>query len=114
MAFDTLLDPVTLYALLALGMGASAYLFLTLKKELRALETRFWRRQNELEKMVQDLDGRLQRARVELKEAGEQTALAAAPAGPLEGMNFTKRSQALRLLRRGQGPEHVAAALHLP
>jgi len=29
-------------------------------------------------------------------------------------MNFSKRSQALRMMRKGEDPERVAAALNLP
>jgi len=32
-------------------------------------------------------------------------------AGPKQGMNLTRRSQALRMHRLGQSPENIAAAL---
>jgi cell division protein FtsB len=40
---------------------------------------------------------------------------APAPAGvPRSGFNLSKRSQALRLHRRGEAPEQIAASLELP
>ena len=40
---------------------------------------------------------------------------AGGPAGPLRsGLNLTKRSQALRMHRRGESPAEIAAALDLP
>lgn len=113
MALDYLISPVTQYALLAFGLAAASGLFLTLKKEIRASGVASLRRHQTLETAVQALTAELARARHELKEAEEEIALSAAPAGPISSMNFTKRSQALRMLRRGEGPEHVAATLHL-
>ncbi|MGH7489225.1 MAG: hypothetical protein ACREMY_27020, partial [bacterium] len=113
MALDYLMSPVTQYALLAVGLGAASALFLTLKKELRVAEAVSLRRHRSLETALHSLGLQLEQARNALKEAEEEIALSAAPAGPVSGMNFTTRSQALRMLRRGQGPEHVAAALHI-
>jgi DNA-binding NarL/FixJ family response regulator len=50
----------------------------------------------------------LQRA---LEEAEGQSA---ASARPIAGMNMTKRGQVLRMYRRGEQPEQIAAALTLP
>jgi len=36
------------------------------------------------------------------------------PAGPRPGLNMSKRSQALRLHRRGESAEQIAAALQVP
>lgn len=113
MALDYLISPVTQYALLAFGLAAAAGLFLTLKKEIRANRLASIRRHERLEAAVQALTVQLEQARHQLKEAEEEIALSAAPQGPISGMNFTKRSQALRLLRRGEEPRSVAAALHL-
>lgn len=112
MALDYLLSPLTEYTLLALGLGAASYLFLTLKKELRVLKLRCSRREQTLEEALQALVMRLEQTRGELKQAREERDQVP-PAGPISGMNFTKRGQALRMLRRGEGSEHVAAALHL-
>ena len=113
MPLDYLIHPVIEYALLALGLGASAYLFVTLKNEMRTVEGRLRRRQEKFEAALFELGTQLERARAELKNAEEEIALSAFPSGPLAGMNFTKRSQALRMLRRRESPEHVAAALQL-
>jgi hypothetical protein len=66
-----------------------------------------------LEKTLHALGLVLEEASNALKETEEEIALSSVPAGLVSGMNFTKRSQALRMLRRGEGPQHVAAALHL-
>ena len=37
-----------------------------------------------------------------------------APVPPRSGLNLTKRSQAVRMIRRGDAPRDIAAALGLP
>jgi DNA-binding NarL/FixJ family response regulator len=43
-----------------------------------------------------------------------ETAQAASEPIPLSGMNLNKRTQAVRLLRRGEDVGHIAAALGVP
>ena len=50
----------------------------------------------------------------QLREVQEQPALMVAPAVPKPGLNLSKRSQALRMHRRGDSPEQIAAALDVP
>jgi hypothetical protein len=49
-----------------------------------------------------------------LRELERQPALTLAPGVPKPGMNVVKRSQALRMHRRGDRPDQIAAALELP
>jgi hypothetical protein len=50
----------------------------------------------------------------EVRDLQRQPAVAGIP-GPLrQGFNLSKRSQALRMHRRGESPEQIASALELP
>lgn len=49
-----------------------------------------------------------------LEELERRPAAAAAPAMPKAGLNLGKRSQALRMHRRGDAPDQIARALELP
>ncbi|HYW48855.1 MAG TPA: hypothetical protein VE959_38685 [Bryobacteraceae bacterium] len=58
------------------------------------------------------LQERLDALAVKLEEVGRQAR--AVPSAPKPGFNLTKRSQALRVYRRGEPPDQIAAALDLP
>lgn len=49
-----------------------------------------------------------------LDELERRPAAAAVPAMPKAGLNLGKRSQALRMHRRGDAPDQIARALELP
>ena len=50
----------------------------------------------------------------QVRELERQPAVTLTPGLPKPGMNVVKRSQALRMHRRGDRPEQIAAALDLP
>ena len=67
---------------------------------------------NELASAVQALRADLESLASQIRDAPLSQALLAAP--PRNGLNLTKRSQALRINRRGTAPAQIAAALELP
>ncbi len=107
-----LIHPVAQTALLAGGLAACLWMFFLLKREIAAAARHFAERQQELDATVSSLltandetSRRLQDA--ELRAADP----AAIPGG---AVNFSKRSQALRMHRRGDPPEQIAAVLGIP
>lgn len=95
--------------MVAASMAVSVYLFVSLKREIHGSETRRENAEARLALELEALAKRTQEIERELAEAalpGSSTITA--------GMNLTKRSQALRRMRQGEGPEHIAAALNLP
>ena len=84
------------FLLLTLGLAAALSLCASLRRELRLRERRNRRSLDRL------------RARV------EPTSPVYVPLTPRSGMNQSHRVHALRLLRRGETPAHVAAALGIP
>jgi hypothetical protein len=95
-------QPLLLCILLALGLIASLALFVTLKREMQANARKDRRRMEEIA------------AALRPTAQGEPPAPAifAAPARP--GFNLNRRTQAIRLLRRGESASHVSAALGVP
>jgi hypothetical protein len=97
--------------LIALGMIACLGLFLSLKADLQVQARRG-------EKRVESMLVRLQEAAGPPERPSESRALDEAPAVvyvPLRsGINISRRTEALRLLRRGEDVSHVAAALGVP
>src|SRR5713101_4971173 len=89
--------------LLALGLMASLFLFVSLKHEIQ-------------------VGARRQRKKIEAMERRLLDASAGAPAPepavrpltPRSGFNLNKRVHAMRMLRRGEDAAHIAAALGVP
>lgn len=112
-----ILHPLVCYVLLTLGLGLSAYLFVTLKAEMRGL---LQRRVEDLRK-VKALETNLEEARrtvqvleTDLREVERQTGMLVAPSPTRSGLNLSKRTQVLRMHRVGQDTASIAAALALP
>jgi leucyl aminopeptidase (aminopeptidase T) len=102
------------YVLLAVGLAASLYLFLSLKKDLRSLRRALAAQgaqagasQTQTRLSVDDLALRL-------ADAEQRAGVLVPPAAPKSGLNLNKRAQAIRMSRRGEAPERIAAVLTLP
>jgi hypothetical protein len=106
----------TLLSLAPLLLTAAAifvilWLFFQLKTEIVRLRITSIKMPSEIEK--QQSETSLQAFLVRLQRLEEQYSLAPCPpASP--GFNLGKRTHVLRLSRRGDAPDHIAATLHLP
>lgn len=78
-----------------------------LERRVRAGQTNF---EAALQSTQQTMDG----LAAEVRDLQQQPALATMPALPRAGLNFSTRSQALRMHRRGDAPAQIAAALEVP
>jgi hypothetical protein len=114
MEFQWILSPVLQCGLEVVGLGLCLYLFFTLKREGRVTEVRCDNQRKAVETSLCELQAAIQELRERLRETEERTGMLVAP-GPLpSGMNLTKRTQALRMHRRGEPPQKIAAVLSLP
>lgn len=95
---------------LATALGG-VYLFVTLKWEIRRNATSG---RESLDEAVRDMLVRLEEAGRRTEAAIERAACARTWEPPVAGMNWNKRVQALKLLRRGETVGHVAAAVAVP
>jgi len=102
-----ILHPAAPYAALAIGLTLCLTLFISLKRDLRDGERR-WR------KKFDSLETELKKKASELDELSRISSQLVAPAPPHSGLNLTKRSQAVRMIRRGDTPRDIATALDLP
>jgi hypothetical protein len=78
------------------------------------LETTMDATREESESRAGSLGERLDALAAQLRELERQPAVTLSPGLPRPGMNVVKRSQALRMHRRGDRPEQIASALELP
>ena len=49
-----------------------------------------------------------------IQDAEERAALLVPPTAPKSGLNISRRTQVIRMSRRGDRPENIAASLNLP
>ena len=100
----------------AATLVACLLLFQSLKRENAELRRRAQSDQDALQQTLSSF--RLALAKLEAAQVERDVVAVPVPvpaAGPpLESMNINKRSQVLRLYRRGESAEHIASALHLP
>jgi hypothetical protein len=104
MRLEWILHPAMPYAVIATGLALCLYLFVSVKRDLRASEARSGKKLAALEA---DWDERW-------KELSQVSSLLVPPPPPRSGLNLNKRSQALERHRRGETPPEIAAALALP
>src|SRR5260370_6975231 len=98
---EQIIQYVLQYSVLALGLVASLCLFLSLKRELHLQRQKHCREIDEI--------------RSHLKSAAEQEPVQIiSPPAPHSGFNLSRRVQAMRLSRHGQGAEPLPAPLALP
>ena len=107
--------PVTQYGLLAAAMTVCLYLFLTLKAEIQALRRRVRRHEEATGFAFAEVRAALTDVRTAVV-AVEQIAQTPAPPPmlPSASINLTKRSQVLRMAKRGERAEQIAATLRVP
>ena len=111
MHLEWLLSPASPYAAVAIGIGLCLFLFVSLKRDLRACEARSMKK---LEAMETDWNAKMQRLDERWEELSQISGLLVAPAPPRSGLNLSKRSQALQMFRRGETPQDISAALSIP
>jgi hypothetical protein len=107
---------LTVYGLAACSLTGLLIAFASLKREASALRKALDREHEETAAAVTLLRSafsRLERQQAEReRQAGEAVVVAAA--AEATSMNLSKRSQALRMYRRGDPIERIASALALP
>ncbi|MGE5567846.1 MAG: hypothetical protein ACM3S5_02310 [Rhodospirillales bacterium] len=103
-------NALTFYTLLAVSLGLCLHLFVTLKREIQAGR----RKQAALEAALDRMNSGIGEVSAKLAETEERTMMLVAPPPPRAGMNLGTRSQALRMWRRGNTPQQIAAALGIP
>lgn len=104
-----LAHPISVLAACALTLAGSLLLFFSLKQELARLRREISEKEQQWAAERRELRLALRVVSQELEQ--ERRAGLERTAGPREGMNLSKRSQALRMYRLGQSPENIAAAL---
>ena len=111
---ERLLIPLMPLALLAAGLVASIYLFITLKCELQKGRARLKRELTRAEAENRELKRRIEELGVRVEDAEDRAGVLVPPAPPRSGLNLGRRTQVIRMWRRGDRADTIAASLNLP
>jgi len=96
------------------GLLLCVYLFFSIKREARRDGLRSARDQQGIQDDMDALKKEVEQIRAEFGELSERSATLVEPPPAASGLNLTKRSQALRMHRRGEALDKIAAALMVP
>jgi hypothetical protein len=105
----SLTHPIEIYGVLALAGSCLLYAFIV-HLEMRTLTRRGLERHERLESRLALMAEAAERMQSQL----EETARPAPVSQPGQSLNLNKRGQVLRMRRRGETPETIAAALRIP
>ena len=111
---ERLLIPLMPLGLLAAGLVASIYLFISLKRDLQKGRARLKRELTRAEAENHELKRRIEELGVRLEEAEDRAGVLVPPAPPRSGLNLGRRTQVIRMWRRGDRADTIAASLNLP
>jgi hypothetical protein len=102
------------FVLIGLHSVLCLFVFLSLEHEIRLTNQRFKRRHNAQDSATRELKIQLADLRARVSDAEERAGVLVAPAPPKSGLNLNKRTQVIRMSRRGDQAEKIAASLNLP
>jgi hypothetical protein len=110
---NIVLQSAVMYGCTAVCLSVSVVLFVWTRLHFRALERHLIARQTEMERLASELRDAFGKVAGDIS-ALERRSIEAAAAPPGRSLNLSQRSHALRMHRRGDSADHIAAALNLP
>lgn len=112
--FDRYLIPLAPFLLIAINGVLGLFFFLCVEHEIRIMKLRADRRELSQRASSNDLKAQLAELTARVLDTEERTGVLVPPIPPKSGLNLNKRSQVIRMSRRGEQPEKIAALLNLP
>lgn len=111
---DRILIPLAPFLLIGINSVLCLFFFLCLEHEMRIMKLRLGRRQTAQQSTTNDLKAQIAELSARVLDTEERTGVLVAPVPPKSGLNLNKRSQVIRMSRRGEQAEKIAASLNLP
>lgn len=106
--------PLAPFVLLGLGSIAGLILFASLEKEIRRLRGLVARQPRPDPESGLQLKCKLEDLNARLRDAEERAEIRPAAPPRAASLNLNKRTQAIRLARKGEAASHIAASLSIP
>jgi hypothetical protein len=108
------LIPLAPFLLIGINSLLCLFFFLCLEHEMRIMKLRWRRRQVAQDSATDDLKAQVAELNARVLDTEERTGVLVPPIPPRSGLNLNKRSQVIRMSRRGEQAEKIAASLNLP
>jgi len=108
------LIPLAPFVLIGITAVVCLFFFLCLEHEMRLMNARSKRRERAQDAAARDVKAQIAELSVRMTEAEERAGILVAPTPPKSGLNLNKRTQVIRMSRRGEQPDTIAASLNLP
>jgi hypothetical protein len=105
---------LALLAFSALTLAATLWLFVVLKHDLCKRERAAAAQEAAAAASVAEMRAEIEAVRAAFADLEDRTGMLAAPAPVPSGLNMGRRSRAVRLMRRGDSVEQIAASVGLP
>ena len=106
--------PLAPYVLIALNSIVCIFFFLCLENEIRLLKKETGQPGKHKDTTLQDLKAKVEDLSQRLLDAEERAGIVALPPAPKASLNLNKRTQVIRMSRRGEPTENIAASLSIP
>jgi len=103
-----------LCGLVLAAVATSLFAVFGSKAMIRSANDRARDAQTQLEEGLQAMRQTVEGLAAQVQDVQQQPRVMVAPGLPKPGLNLTKRSQALRMHRRGDSPDLIAASLEIP
>ena len=110
---DRYVIPLAPFALIALNSVLCLFFFLFLDREMRLLNRRWKHRHSAQESATAELKAQMQNLSERVLDAEQRAGVLVPPSPPRSGLNLNKRTQVIRMSRRGERTEIIAASLNL-
>ena len=111
---DRFLIPLAPFLLIAINGVLGLFFFLCVEHEIRIIKLRADQRELSQRASSNELKAQLAELTARVLDTEERTGVLVPPVPPKSGLNLNKRSQVIRMSRRGEQPEKIAASLNLP
>lgn len=111
--FDRVLIPLAPFVVTTIMAVIALYWLIVVKSDVLRLRARINCDMQRMEEQNQQLRRQIEQLTARLEES-ENRAGCMPPAPPKSGLNVTKRTQILRLSRRGDDPANIASTLNIP
>jgi hypothetical protein len=111
---DHYLIPLAPFLLIGMNSVLCLFFFLCLGHEMRITKLRWNRRQTEQESVTRNLKAQVAELSARMLDTEQRAGVLVPPVPPKSGLNLNKRSQVIRMSRRGEQAGKIAASLNLP
>lgn len=111
---ERIILPLGPYILIALNALLCLVFFLCLENEIRLLKSGKASAARTKDALMHDLKSKVDDLTARVRDAEERAGIVVQPPSPMASLNLNKRTQIIRMSRRGEPAENISASLSVP